>query len=153
MKAEYPDVIENLKEEIERIALALVGSKPSKKQKLSKEAKEILRNGGGYRCEGSLSRSTKASEVLRFEIDELGNDHILTEIMAAFGLPKTPTTEEAISLIERRFGVDAKVLWLATQESVKRYCDEGEEPEYYDLPGGAVIISDLDAEGQLFLFS
>ena len=79
----------------------------------------------------------------------------------ALGLPVTEHPEddtagplEAIRMaIERRFGANAKVLWLATMKHVGWYCERGETPDVYRIPRDALIITDLGEEGQLFLMT
>ncbi len=116
----------------------------------SKEAKQLLQEGKGWRC--GLEAVTRVSEVFRFEVEELGNVDMLDQLMEALDLDTRPTIAEAISILDKRFGRNSTAVWLGTKENVmEMYCQEGEEPFDISLKG-AVLISDLGLDGQLFLW-
>lgn len=121
---------------------------------VSGEAKKLLRERVGYRCtEFRGSGVTGATDVIRFEVDELGNEHILDELREVLGLPGSATLEQSLSAIRDRFGEDSKAIWLGTEEAVRElYCEREEEPIAVEIPEDAVLISDLGYDGQLFLF-
>lgn len=123
-------------------------------RQVSEEAKTLLREGVGYRCEEFRgSRVTRATDVIRFEVDELGNEHILDELREVLGLPGSATLEQSLSAVRDRFGENSRAVWLGTEEAVRElYCGVGEEPIAVEIPGNAVLVSDLGHDGQLFLF-
>jgi len=108
----------------------------------------------GYRCESyGGSGEWKAKKVIIFEVEDLGNLGVLEESCEALNIKKKKCTLDVlIETIEKQFGPDAGVIWLGTKEDVKeRYCEENEDPIEFDIPEGAVVLSDLDEEGALFL--
>ena len=59
---------------------------------------------------------------------------------------------QIFSEIDRHFGPDAVAIWLGCRPCViENYCEPGEEPDEYQIPDSAIVISDLGEEGQLFL--
>ena len=104
---------------------------PKPPQKLSDEAREILRTRVGYRTEGAYGEGYRdAKAVIEHETKELGNSAERPEAAKRLGLPGTASLKQIGEEIDRRFGKDAKVLWLATKEGVKYYLDSLNE----DLP-------------------
>ena len=143
-----------------------VGPKPP--QKLSPEAQEILRTRVGYRTEGAYGEGYRdAKAVIEHETKELGNSEERREAAKRLGLPGTSSLKQIGDEIDRRFGPDAKVLWLATKEGVKYYLDsynedlpdderpklEDETVDKYTIPTGALLLTDLGYDGQLFLMT
>jgi len=128
---------------------------------LSKEAQEILKTGVGYRTESAYGEGYRdAKAVIEHEIKELGNAQEKSEAAKSLRLPANASLKQIWDEIERRFGKDAKVLWLATKEGVKYYLDnegEGDDGDWsvdqYSIPLGALLLTDLGYDGQLFLTS
>jgi hypothetical protein len=138
-------------------------------EKLTPEAKELLESRIGYRTETACGEGYRdAKAVIDHEIRELGNVEEQSEIAERLGLPRNSSLEEINEQIDRRFGPDAKVLWLTTKEGVKWYLTENAEdnidsrmsPEEidaaidrYKIPDNALLVVDLGSDGQLFLMS
>jgi hypothetical protein len=127
---------------------------------LSPYAKELLQTRKGYRCESySGSGVRDAESVLEQEVLEQGNEDMIQEVQSAFNLPvENEIKDPAVSLkkilyeIDNRFGPNAIAIWLGCRSCViENYCEPGEEPDEYEIPDSAVVISDLGDEGQLFL--
>lgn len=128
---------------------------------LTPETKEMLRDGKGYRCESyGGSGVSKALEVIRHELDEQGNTHIIDEACVALGIPcdcETPVRcDEALDLIAKviteAFGPGATAVWMGRHDDVKeRYCQPDEEPDEFPLFEDALVLSDLGEEGALVL--
>jgi len=145
-------------------ATGAVGPKPAT---LSPEAQEILKNGVGYRTESAYGEGYRdAKAVIEHEIKELGNTTEKPNAARALGLPANANLKQIWDEIDRRFGKDAKVLWLATREGVKYYLDSENEDlpdEYrkggdesvdqYTVPPDALLLTDLGYDGQLFLMT
>ena len=140
-----------------------VGPKPAT---LSPEAQEILKNGVGYRTESAYGEGYRdAKAVIEHEIKELGNTTEKPNAARALGLPANANLKQIWDEIDRRFGKDAKVLWLATREGVKYYLDssnedlpdrpneEDESVDQYTVPPDALLLTDLGYDGQLFLMT
>jgi len=118
----------------------------------------------GYRTEKAYGEGYRgAKEVITHEIKELHNRSEQGEIAENLGLPKNSKLADIFAEIDRRFGPDAKVLWLTTRDGVEWYLKEDDnEPdptinpedidEYY-LPKEALLIVDMADQGQLFLLS
>jgi len=121
--------------------------------KRSRELREMLREGRGYRCESFRGAGVrKARDVLRYEIYVLGNEDVLWEACSALGIPRRDCDfDRMVAEIEGRFGEGAEALWLATERDAREnYCEPGEEPDEYEIPEGALPIWDLGDEGALF---
>lgn len=117
----------------------------------------------GYRTEKAYGEGYRgAREVITHEIKELHNDE-KGEIAENLGMPKNSKLTDIFAEIDRRFGPDAKVLWLATRDGVEWYLKEDdhepdptinpEDIDEYPLPKGAQLIVDGGYQGQLFLMS
>lgn len=102
----------------------------------------------GYRV-GEIGESS-ASHVIDFEVKELGNDHILTD---AAKVLKTKSSNSAVQkAINLCFGNDAQAVWLTKK---KKRAEEMYGPGEVDkiiIPKGAVILSDLGDDGQLWVY-
>jgi hypothetical protein len=146
--------------------------------KFSKEVLEMLRLGRGYNCEsyGEYDGWRPYKGVLEHEVLAMQNEHVLEDAAKALGvdcdlkyykqrIPGWPTVDVPYSNsvsacmrvvqreIDRRFGPDSDVIWLATNADVRaRYCAPGERPVKYPIPRNALVLSDLDGDGALFLF-
>jgi len=117
----------------------------------------------GYRTETAYGEGYRNSEeVITHEIKELHNDE-RGEIAENRGMRKNSKLADIFVEIEKRFGPDAKVLWLATRDGVEWYLTEDdnnpdekinpEDIDEYLLPKGAQLIVDMAEQGQLFLMS
>ena len=135
-------------------------------EKISPEAKELLNSRTGYRTESAYGEGYRnAKEVIKHEIEELGNTGERREIAERMGLPPSAGLEQILKEIDQRFGEDAKVIWLATKNSVKDYYLDNEMDDNasmseeekeaaidkYAIPNKALLIVDLGYDGQLFL--
>ena len=117
----------------------------------SKEVNQMLKDGKGYRCESYMgSAERRAAIIVRYEVEEMGNEHIIEDACKALGLDDC-NLDNVLKAIEKEFGPDAMAIWLATKEyASKYYCGPGERPTAILIPKDAVIISDLKDEGALF---
>ena len=123
---------------------------------ISPEASNLIRTRIGFRTETAYGEGYRdAKSVIQHEIEELGNLGEQSEIAQRLGLSKNATLAEIGSEIDKRFGSDAKVLWLATKEGVKYYLDNGriEDVDKYKIPENALLIIDLGYDGQLFVMN
>lgn len=113
---------------------------------MSSELKQLLRERKGYRCESySGSGVRNAREILKFEIEENGNESMLKE--ACDALKTTKCSKK--SVYKRLEGLTG--IWLATKQGVERYC-EGATPDEIKIPKKAIAISDLGDDGVLFVW-
>ena len=116
----------------------------------------------GFRV-GEITES-HAAAVMAFEVNDLGNTHIVEE--AANALHTPPSLEAVIKEIIAQFGRNAKAVWLCPKrkDAEHYYGDQGEGVNYsrHDsgaraskilLPDNAKIISDLGAQGKLWVYS
>lgn len=119
--------------------------------KKSNEVNQMLKDGKGYRCESYMgSAERRAAVIVRYEVEEMGNEHVVDEACKALGLDDC-NLDNVLKAIEKEFGPDAMAIWLATKEyASKYYCGPGERPTAILIPEDAVIISDLKDEGALF---
>lgn len=102
----------------------------------------------GYRV-GEIGES-KAFQVIDFEVKELGNEHILTD--AAKVLKSKPTKSAVLEVIKSCFGKDAQAVWLTkTKKRAEEMYGPG-EADKIAIPKGAVILSDLGNDGQLWVY-
>ena len=102
----------------------------------------------GYRV-GEIGES-KASQVIDFEVEELGNDHILTD--AAKVLNSKPAKSAVLEVIDSCFGKDAQAVWLTkTKKRAEEMYGPGEANKI-TIPEGAVILSNLGDDGQLWVY-
>lgn len=119
----------------------------------SKEVNQMLKDGKGYRCESYMgSAERRAAIIVRYEVEEMGNEHIIEDACEALGLDDC-NLDNILKAIEKEFGKDAMAIWLATKEyASKYYCGPGERPTAILIPENASIISDLKDEGALFIW-
>lgn len=103
----------------------------------------------GFRV-GEIGESN-AERLIQFEVDELGNDHIIRD--AANVLHTKATRRAVFSAIRGRFGKNAQAIWLCRDKSwcEQRYGYPGQEADQIKIPKGAIVISDLGSDGQLWL--
>jgi hypothetical protein len=111
-------------------------------------------NPKGFRVGGEHG-TYPATLVVPFEVEELGNEHILEE--ASKVLQCEPTLEAIKKTITDKWGPNAKALWLCDNRTDAR--------EHYgrDLETGkhtgaistvnAEVLSDLGPDGKLYVFS
>ena len=128
--------------------------------KLSRTARHLKRTGVGYRNDNIVGLGYEsAPDVIEHEISAMGNTHMVNEIEKALRINLTPDPEsgdllEAIdaikSTVQKRFGKDAKVMWLTSKTGVRDNY-ESRHPSSYSIPKAARIISDIGTQGQLFL--
>ncbi len=93
-----------------------------------------------------------------FEVEELGNKHIFEE--ASKALQCDPTLEAVKKAITERWGANAKALWLCSnradaREHYGRDLETGKRTGVIStvtLPLNAEVISDLGADGKLYVF-
>ncbi len=124
---------------------------------LTPETKQLVASGIGYRTEiayGEGYRSAKS--IIEHENDELGNDTIST-VAIHLGLPADAPRKEVFDIIDRKFGKNAKAIWLAPLKTVKEYYlgnhDDLSHIDVYTLPRRYSIIEDLGYDGALFIMS
>jgi len=117
--------------------------------KYSTQLKELLKTKIGYRDNnfGELRPERNAIKVIRHEILDLNNSHVLSE--AAHFLNTEPKLSAVIKAIIQRFGKNAYALWLGTKEDIVKYY--GDCLTVYKIPEDAVPISDLGEYGILFV--
>lgn len=123
--------------------------------KLSDTVRKLFKDGKGYRCEAISSGRHKPSEVVRYEIEELGNDNetALAQYCDGLELSKKKCTFSTIyAILQKEYDEKYDALWLTAKNfAKKRYCDPGEHPEEHIVPSDSKVIQDLDEEGGLFL--
>lgn len=103
----------------------------------------------GYRV--GEPQEQNAIKVIRFEVNELGNTHLLTEISKK--LHVEPYLDPITSAIEKRFGRDATAMWLCdTLEQAKDRYGKCGEPYGVVIPEDAIMVSNLGDDGKLWLW-
>ena len=115
-------------------------------------------NPNGYRVGGEFG-TYPATLVLPFEVEELGNTHILEE--ASKVLKCEPTLEAVKKAITDKWGENAKALWLCdnradAREHYGRDLETGKRTGVISkvtLPVNAKVISNLGADGKLYVFN
>lgn len=103
----------------------------------------------GYRI-GEVA-ADKAAAVIKFEVEELDNIHILREAAKALNCP--PTLDAILRAVEARWGPKAKAIWLGDN---KRWIEERYGPgraEKVFVPENAAVLSDLGDDGKLYVYS
>jgi hypothetical protein len=114
-------------------------------------------NPKGFRVGGEFG-TYPASLVVPFEVEELGNEHILEE--ASKVLQCEPTLEAITKAITDKWGANAKALWLCdnridAREHYGRDLETGKRTDAIStvtLPVNAEVISDLGSDGQTLRF-
>jgi hypothetical protein len=118
---------------------------------LSADTMKMVRAGEGFRCESyGGSGSRVPSKVVRFEYEELNND-MTDQMIEALSLPTKLTPEQVFERIKQDYDDKYDAVWLATEEEVKEHYCDGDEPEGYNIPPGAIVLQDLGNDGALFL--
>jgi len=93
---------------------------------------------------------TRAVDVIKFEVEELGNDHMITDVAAALGTARDLASLEAA--IRQRFGEDATGMWLCMDpEWAKKRYGPGDLYKVM-IPVDAIIGSDLGDDGQFWIW-
>ena len=103
----------------------------------------------GYRV--GEPQETNALKAIEFEVLELGNTHLLTDIGKAFNVE--PTLDMIKQAITQRFGEDAIATWLCDSPAwaQKRY-GPGEAYKV-TVPKEAIVGSDLGEDGKLWIWT
>jgi hypothetical protein len=111
--------------------------------KLEEEPRRV-----GYRV--GEPQEIDAKKVIEFEVLELGNEHLLTDLAKALSTePKLPSINRAI---DEQFGVDAEAMWLCdTPAQAQRRYGPGEAYEV-EIPVDAIVGSDLGPDGKLWIW-
>ena len=138
--------------------------------KLTKHAKKIIDKKFGYRCEEQSTGWHAPYDILDFEINELGNDDIITTMKRLYDYDFT-NVDDLDAKLKEYFQSGYQLLWLADDPltTVEEYSDghqrvkslkeakhEDGSPivvRAYYLPTDFLVLSDIDADGQLFAFS
>ena len=127
--------------------------------KLQVQPKKLKK--GGYRVGESEER--RAESVVRFEVEELGNNHIISE--AAEKLGCKATLADVLDAVRKGWGSNAQAVWLCDRKSdaeaeygyAGRLDEAGKSPPdrafRVELPENAEVISDLGTDGKLYIYS
>ena len=119
------------------------------------------RRKSGWRVGESEER--RAESVIRFEVEELGNDHIIEE--AAEKLDCKATLADVLDAVRKRWSSHAQAVWLCDKKSdaeaeygyAGRLDEAGKSPPdkafRVELPENAEVISDLGTDGKLYIYS
>ena len=129
---------------------------------LSAQARIILLTHRGYRTDAqSIHESYTGSEIINYEINELGNLDILDTMNELYSL-NLKTSTDVINKLNAILGSDFQCLWLANNvlDVVEFYTDGHKRPtsiqnintpiDKYYIPNTAILISDIGSDGQLF---
>jgi len=95
---------------------------------------------------------TKATSVLSFEVNELGNTHLLED--AAAVLKCQPNLEDINREITKRWGANAKAVWLCDCKAwaEELYGSGEDKANKVLLPQNAMVLSDIGADGKLYVY-
>ena len=129
---------------------------------LSAQARMMILTHRGYRTDvQSIQESHTGSEIIDYEINELGNLDILDTMNELYSL-NLKTSTDAIDKLDPILGSDFQCLWLANNmlDVIEFYTDEHKRPksiqnintpiDKYYIPNTAILISDIGSDGQLF---
>lgn len=129
---------------------------------LSAQARMMLLTHRGYRTDAqSIHESYTGSEIIDYEINELGNLDILDTMNELYSL-NLKTSTDAINKLDTILGSDFQCLWLANNmlDVIEFYTDGHKRPksiqninssiDKYYIPNTAILISDIGSDGQLF---
>ena len=127
--------------------------------KRSKTCEQLLNDGFGYRNDdiSTTTSTTPLWEILEYEINELGNDDVF-DYLQSLGM-NFISVDEVINYIYNTLHLPYRTplygMWLTTKENVLDFYHNGENNEItiskYSIPENALIISDLDCDGILFV--
>lgn len=129
---------------------------------LSAQVRMMILAHRGYRTDAqSIQEFHTGSEIIDYEINELGNLDILDTMNELYSLDLKTSTDVANEL-DSILGSDFQCLWLANNmlDVVEFYTDEHQRPtsiqninvpiDKYYIPSTAILISDVGSDGQLF---
>lgn len=129
---------------------------------LSLQARMMLLTHRGYRTDAqSIQEFHTGSEIIDYEINELGNLDILDTMNELYSL-NLKTSTDVIDALTAILGSDFQCLWLANNMSdiAEFYTDGHKRPksiqninvliDKYYIPSTAILISDIGSDGQLF---
>lgn len=129
---------------------------------LSSQARMMLLTHRGYRTDAqSIQEYHTGSEIINYEINELGNLDIL-DTMNELYLSNSKTSTDVINELDSILGSNFQCLWLANNvlDVVEFYTDGHQRPtsirninvpiDKYYIPSTAILISDVGSDGQLF---
>lgn len=129
---------------------------------LSVQALMMLLTHRGYRTDAqSVTEYHTGSEIIDYEINELGNLDILDTMNELYSLD-LKTSTDVINKLDSILGSDFQCLWLATNvlDVAEFYTDGHKRPksiqninvpiDKYYIPSIAILISDVGSDGQLF---
>lgn len=132
---------------------------------LSSQARMMLATHRGYRTDAqSIQEYHTGSEIIDYEINELGNLDILDTMNALYSL-NLKTSTDVINELNVVLGFDFQCLWLTNNmlDVVELYTDGHKRPttikninvpiDKYYIPNTAILISDVGSDGQLFAVS
>ena len=138
------------------------------KTQLSEFAQKMLATHMGYRTENQSDHEEHiGAEVIKFEINELGNQDIIDTCNLLYNL-HVKTAQDLIQVLNNKLGKDFNILWLASDpfDCLEFYSDnhkhyhnladaKDEDGQAIDLteytvPDNAILISDIGPDGQLF---
>lgn len=132
---------------------------------LSAQARMMLLMHRGYRTDAqSVNEYHTGSEIIDYEINELGNLDILDTMNELYSLNLKTSTDVANEL-DSILGSNFQCLWLANNmlDVAEFYTDGHERPttiqninvpiDKYYIPSTAILISDVGSDGQLFAIS
>jgi hypothetical protein len=111
--------------------------------KYTSDTMHMLQEKRGYRCPGVFERMQPIADIIDFEIEELGNEHLKEDMQKHLGV-------EGIKQLRKEYP-EAKGIWLTSKKAAKRLYCSGEAPKAYIIPECAKIASDLGYDGALFL--
>lgn len=129
---------------------------------LSLQARMMLLTHCGYRTDAqSIQEYHTGSEIIDYEINELGNLDILDTMNELYSL-NLKTSTDVINKLNAILRSDFQCLWLANNvlDVVEFYTDGHKRPtsiqnintpiDKYYIPSTAILISDVGSDGQLF---
>lgn len=129
---------------------------------LSRQARMMILTHRGYRTDAqSIQEYHTGSEIIDYEINELGNLDILDTMNELYSLDLKTSTDVANEL-DSILGSDFQCLWLANNvlDVAEFYTDGHKRPksiqdvdvpiDKYYIPNTAILISDVGSDGQLF---
>lgn len=129
---------------------------------LSVQALMMLLTHHGYRTDAqSVNEYHTGSEIIDYEINELGNLDILDTMNELYSLD-LKTSTDVINKLDPILGSDFQCLWLATNvlDVAEFYTDGHKRPksiqdvdvpiDKYYIPSTTILISDIGSDGQLF---
>lgn len=130
---------------------------------LSPQARMMILTHRGYRTDAQSAQEYHiGSEIISYEINELGNLDILDTMNELYSL-NLKTSTDVINELNVILGSDFQCLWLANNmlDVAELYTDGHKRPtsiqninvpiDKYYIPSTAILISDVGSDGQLFV--